>query len=291
MKKATEESNSFRDNLEPVSRYDKYCDGFKAFDGSNGGGYFLGLVLAVGISELELVHGGSGVLEQINAFDRAEVSGTNIGQTNMVTVSSFCGPTGLIWGYDVVRPDDLYSQNKYGPVFVEDTNRKIPVYSINPLLNALEGVFGTVEKKRFPILPGAHVLCALKSFELYGKSHIYSAMALGIAKDRDRDACLLMEDLGSLEGVDDLETSREEIITNITKSVIKIGRNQKVTYKEIFAGMVDAEVPDGKVGCAIAAAPYFLLAKRAVLPGGVDELKQTSFRAWESKVNMYFLDR
>ena len=94
-------------------------------------------------------------LLRIAAFNTAEVNGTYIGQINMINVSSFSGPLGAIWGYDLAPPDDLrgklwfhvhedphdmFTPNPQSPP-------KVPVYDIEPLLKASQSLFGTVSHR------------------------------------------------------------------------------------------------------------------------------------------------
>jgi len=84
------------------SPHDDYCMGYPGE-----GPYFTGFVMGSSAVPKKLGHKGSLVLDRINAFDMAEVDDTYLGQINMITVSSFCGPHGLLWGYDVAREDSF----------------------------------------------------------------------------------------------------------------------------------------------------------------------------------------
>ncbi len=275
-----------------ISIYDNLCDGFANNGLTNS--YVLTTHLGVGVSDDTLDNPGSDVLSQINAFDRAEIHGTNIGQINMIIVSSFCGPSGLIWGYDIAKSEELYRDYPNNVEYVEShTKEKIPVYSIMPLLTSTRALFGTVEKKKFPIIPGAHVPCAGKNMKMRGPGHIYAALAIGIAKDRESDACLLMEDMGEIKldfnlpprlQHEELELRKEEIIKKISNSITVIGDNQKIKYKEIFAGMVDLRINSSQMGCALVAAPYITLARNAIPAGDINSLFTMSLSEWKKRV-------
>lgn len=280
--------NSMLNLEEAVSPHDKYCNGFGS-PGNSGKGYFTGLSLSVGACELKFNHDGSTLLDGINAFDRAEAADVYIGQINMITVSSFCGLDGVIWGYDTVRAKNLFTPHPSIPNgIISHNNVSLHVYSANPLIDAARGLFGTVEKKKFPLLPGAHVPCANKSIEKVGPAHIYAGIALGIAKDRNKDANLFMEDIGEIP--QKISKTKKElqyknmILNNLAKSIIEIGKNQKTEYKEIFVEIKDIIVEKGQVGCALIAAPYFTLARNAIPSGGIESLKKLSLEKWNSMV-------
>jgi histidine decarboxylase len=273
-------------NLESaISPYDEYCDGYGNL-GASGNSYIIGFVLGVGQAGLSLKHDGSQVLSEINAFDRAEVYGTYLGQINMSIVSSFCGPQGLIWGYDIARVQNLRTKHKLGLKTLKYRGRKIPVYSAAPLLTATRKLFGTVDKKHFPLMAGAHVPCAGKSFKDVGPRHIYAAFAIGIAEYREKDANLLMEDLGWLPLKQDksaLVNYKKLVLNNLAESILSVGINQKVKYKEIFLEIIDIEVPEGFIGCSLVAIPYFTLAKKAIPKEGLDSMIKMNLTEWETK--------
>jgi histidine decarboxylase len=140
------------------------------------------------------------------------------------------------------------------------------IYSLTPLIKATEKIFGTVDKRIFPLRPGAHVPCANKTVKSTQPAIIFSAIAIGIAERREDDACLLMEDVGKfgIERFGDLKSIKLEIIEKLAKSVVAIGENQRAKYKEIFAEVSFQIVNEDEVGCALVAAPYFTLAQNAV---------------------------
>ena len=267
-----------------IGPYDDYCNGYGSLPAS-GDGYFIAFVLGVGRAKLELHHEGSYLLDSINAFDRAEVADSAIGQINMITVSSFCGPKGVIWGYHTTRAASLYTPHPVFPqAIVYDDNREIPVYSALPLIDAARALFGSVTHKRFPLFPGSHVPCAKKSITMRGPKHIYCCLAIGIAQYPEKDATLLMEDVGELpvyvSGTNEEKTYRTAILKNTAQSIVAIGKNQHVVYKEIFVGMKDVVVRSGEVGCVLAAVPYFTLARKAIPTGNIQRLRNISLDEW-----------
>ena len=207
------------------------------------------------------------MLDEIIAFDKAEVDGPYIGQLNMSIVSSFCGPQGLIWGLDIAAHNELYKTPlKYNTLIGSEFSHKgktIKVYDANYLVDATEALFGTNDKKKFIIRPGAHVPFAGKNKKIDTASTIYGAIAIGIPKNRKKDACLLMEDIGVLEN-EYFRTTPLTIHSNIIRSIIEIGINQNIEYEQCFVALKSCKVLQGQIGCALVAAPYFTLAKSAV---------------------------
>lgn len=209
----------------------------------------------------------------------------------MITATSFCGPMGAIWGYDLVKSEDLRDE-KY--LEVKTINgREISVYSASPLIKVSRSLFGTREERHFPLAPGTLVPCANKSITVEGFQHIYCAIGIGIPEDREKEAILWMEDVGSLEESsfmkDKYTLLREKIYNLLAESIVEIGRNHNVEFKEIFVQMEKIEVSEGEIGCALIAVPYFLLAKKALPEGETNRLIKMSLSDWESNVNDYFL--
>ena len=184
-------------------------------------------------------------LEGIIAYDKAERNGAYIGQINMITVSSFSGPnSAILWGYDIAEISDLYSKKLYD---IEN----IPVYSMDPLLQATQTLFGTEEDRLFPPLAGAHVPCATKCANSKDPSTgaptsgwVWCFFSLGIAENRERDACVFVEDAGffpdeftygKVKALDEQEVIKQlNKKIQVTISQLLCGKNQSITFKEIF---------------------------------------------------------
>ena len=129
----------------------------------------------------------------------------------MINVSSFSGPLGVIWGYDLAPPDDLrgklwfhvhedphdmFTPNPQSPP-------KVPVCNIEPLLITSQSLFGTVSHRRFPLMAGAHVPCAVKEAYFLDPNTnkptsgwLWNFLSLVIAENHDTDACSIVEDAG-----------------------------------------------------------------------------------------------
>lgn len=241
-----------------IGPYDNYCIG--AFGKEN---YITSLVLGFGNFEKTYTHPGSQILDKIVAFDKAEISEAYLGQINMTIVSSFCGPQGLIWGYDLAKKEDIPL-----PSFLPNFNlEKFPGVKIKNgenLRKASIALFGTKEKKHFPFLPGSHVPCAGRTHFKSGPATLYGTIAIGIPDKREKYACLLMEDVGEInvpEGL--IEPVKQKLMFNAIKSVLEIGKNQNIVYKEIFVDFITGTVKSNEIGCILVAMPYFQLAKRA----------------------------
>lgn len=270
-----------------IGPFPDHCAGYLN-PGASGGGYIATLKLSVGVVDANMDTG----LEGIVAYDRAEKWDAYIGQINMLTASSFCGLNGLIWGYDLAREPDVTADSNLlytmkGPK--DHDGPEIPIRSIKPLLDAARRLFGTEETRRFPPLPGAMVVCANKSITKAGPpkgsddpgSKIWCTLALAIAKDRTKDACLFIEDAS--DSVEDLENLHR----NIVRSILYCGLDQGVAYKEIFIGYKDITVKPGKVGCALTCAPYVTLAQNAIPEGYVSEdLLKMSIDEWEQALHL-----
>lgn len=242
---------------------DLYCTGYP-YRGS----YLSAIIMNVNTFKAHDSKRGSYILNSIMAFDNAEISGVYLGQINMQMVSSFCGPEGLIWGYDLANNEpqgmvknDIYSfANKPG-ITVEDGSF---------LHEAASDLFGTKEKKIFPILPGSHVPCAARFDFKKGPSNLYSMVAVAIPKNRAVDACLFMEDIGSTCDMID-SNKKEELIGRFVNSIAWIGRSHNIEYEKILLYYSDKHIPSGEIGCALIAIPYFHLAKMAFTPNLVDQ--------------------
>lgn len=224
------------------SDYDNYCQGY--LDNPDNGHYVIVPHVATVAVRASL---GTVGLNRISAFDLAEIDGRNLGQVNAIIVSSFCGLNGRIWGYDF---------NKKEMAVAGEVNN-VKIYNGDPLLDAATELFGTLEDRKFPILPGSMVPAALKDFYDIGPSRIYALLAIGISENRDKDACILMEDAGRLE------KDERFYIFESAMSVIEVANNQKIRCKEIIVCMRSMTVNSGFMGCALTMAPYIKLARLA----------------------------
>lgn len=258
-----------------ISPYRDYSFGYMGQ-----GGYLLGLVAAIGRSWQRFGHKGSDVLDTIVAFDDAEVRGAYFGQINMVTVSSFSGPDGLIWGYDIVpsntAPRDFFVtlQKRFPEIVLRDGME---------IRSATEALFGTARKKNFPLYPGCIVPSAGRSFFKKGPAELYAAVGIGVPDAREKDACLIMEDVGVLpQGIDTrMGGAVSNILANIVCSINHIGKAHGISYEEIILDFTAEKVSEGETGCAFVAAPYFQLAR-----GAYDKnLTKFTLNQWIAHVN------
>lgn len=266
-----------------ISPYDNYCVGYPG-----AGNYLTALMIDIGISKKRFTHEGSDLLDSIIAYDKAEVSDTYIGQINMIMVSSFCGPHGLIWGYDIAKEDSVDISSIISSKSLSDF-KNIKIKNGKNLRIAANNLFGTISKKHFPLIPGGHVPCAGKFYTKSGPALLYGAIAIGIADDREKNACVLMEDVGEIvaKQKDKVDLMKEKIISNNIHSVIEIGKTQKVKYKEIFVDFAMKEVCRGEIGCVLVAMPYLHLAKKAFNT----RIDGQSLEEWKAKSKKYFLDK
>ena len=199
----------------------------------------------------------------------------------MINVSSFCGPKGLIWGYDIAiaKKEKIDFTFKY---------KNTIIYDIEPLCNAFEKLLGSLDKPRFPFLPGSHVPCATKNIIAKGKCHLYAAEGIGIPAERGKSACLLMEDIGNIPlEIDDVSGYKKMILNKLVSSIFSIGYNQRVAYNEIFVGIKDIIIDNGEYGCAMAISPYFSIAEDAIPKD--DNIFLLDIDSWENIVKNKFL--
>jgi histidine decarboxylase len=248
-----ENINKKRIIKETKSSYDEYCVGYPG-----SGSYYVGFVLESSVFPENFTKKGSVGLDNINAFDMAETNGTYIGQVNMITVSSFCGPHGLLLGYDVQREENHVAPEILTPEDIKEF-QGVDIFSGKNLLNSAKKLFGTVDDKKFPFLPGSHVPAAKKFISSSGDCFLYGMFAVGIPEEREKNACLLMEDVGFIKEKSTKE--KRKIFKNIINSIYQIGKNQKISYKVIYADYLVQEVKKGEVGGILVASPYFLPAK------------------------------
>lgn len=265
-----------------VGPFDTYCDGY-GNPGASGLGYISVLKLSTGTVAKSM----DTVLEGIVSYDRAEKNDAYIGQINMIAASSFCGINGAVWGYDVARHDGLDDES-IEPIAHRrrKDGYKIPVYPVAPLLEAGEALFGSAEARRYPLLPGAHVVCATKEITVPGPTAVWSAIALAIAEHRDHDSSLFIEDVGhDVRGAtpDERESELHARMDNIVTSVVLCGDDQDVSFEKIFVGFKTEWVPEGYIGCALTCAPYVVLARNAV-PDPAEQLLEMTLSQWEHQL-------
>lgn len=266
-----------------VSPFDTYCDGFKS-PGASGSGCLSALILSVGMVSCEFSHPGSQVLDSILAYDQSEAATAYIGQINMTIVSSFLGPQGLIWGYDLARSEGFELQPK---LFCTE-KKHIPVYSAQMLIDAARCLFGVRNEKHFPFIPGSHVPCAGRYDCKAGPAHIYCAIAIGVPEHRSESAVIFMEDVGQFTTAD-FHAESALISKNMANSVSRIGDIQGIDYKEIFVGMRDIVIHANEIGCALVAMPYFTLARNALAGIEETEILGMTLQNWEKTCQHYFL--
>lgn len=268
-----------------VGPYENYCDGYFSFYPNKRGNYIGAITLSTAKVPRKFFHTGSEKLDEINAYDLAEAEGAYIGQLNFIPATSFCGPMGAIWGYDLVKPGDLRRTKLKECSQIENYNgRQIPVYSAEPLIKAAELLFGTKKELHFPIIPGAQVPHAGKSIEKSGPTKLYCGIGIGVPEDREKAAVLWMEDVGILD------CAKERIIESLAKSILEVGYNQDVKFHEIFVSVKDTgEINRDEIGCAFVAVPYIVLAEGAVLEKDVNKLMKLSLEEWEKEAKAYFL--
>jgi len=279
-----------------VGAFDPYCMGYMN-PGASGGGYISTMKLSVDkVNVAGLDPGAAGIV----SYDRCEKDDAYIGQINMGTASSFCGVNGALWGYHLAKAEQIangtlkpmfsYPGPLYPPSDKLPAQGIVPIYPVAPLLDAAERLFGRMDQKgpgerdfrRFPPMPGAHVICANKDSSGPGPGYYWAAIAIAIADDRRRDANLFIEDADMIKAkrivnpdstttwiptADQVYAQLHQHLRNVAKSMILCGQDQDVLFKSIFMGIKYIFAQEDEWGCALTCAPYVTLARKAVPAG------------------------
>ena len=244
------------------------------------------------------------VTKGILSYDRAETNGAYLGQLNVVAASSFIGPHGALWGYEVADN----TRNEKPMYSVEG----VPVYSIDPLLAAGEALLGTNQEStsyygqtrdtpavgaRFSVLPGEIQPCAVKSAKHRGAGVIWSAMGIGFPKKDliEKVAKLFYEDAGFFPSsmppteafIRECEDKLTSKMKDIAKAMILNGKDQilPIDYSRIFIGFKMLPINHDEYGTAITLSPYITLARNAV-PKDPRSLARITLREWEKAVDV-----
>jgi len=270
-----------------VSPFGPYCMGYLN-PGASGLGYISTMKLSTDIVSMQGLDWGT---QGIVSYDRCEKDDAYIGQINMLTASSFCGLNGALWGYDLATADEI-ANGTLQPLYYENQNGgQIPVYPVQPLLDAAMRLFGVDDQRRFPPMPGAHVVCANKNATVKGPTWIWSSIAIAIAADRSYESNLFIEDAGNYGDAGtpptDVYYFLEETQRNVTNSIIMCGVDQNVLFSKIFVGYAWQFVPPGYVGCALTCAPYVVLAQNAIPQGmQASNIIGMTISQWEQALNL-----
>jgi histidine decarboxylase len=285
---------------EYLSPHNKFCDGAQV-----GNHYMAGVKLSIGITEkkFDTANIGNTELDDINAFDIAEAGGlphlytqhvlesdAYMGQINVVTVSSF--PEEL-WGLDFARAVQEFTHH---PVLGEEQSEigseNIPVRSALPLRISLKELFGTNDKRYFPLYPSSLVYCANKSSTIRGPSEIIAAIGIGLVHSSvasGGDASNIFMETTCHIPLDTYSPQQRELIKrdflyDLAKSVLTVSVNQKSSCETILVDMISREVSSDQIGCALVIAPYFVLARQAVPKEGIEALRTMTLDQWKTDV-------
>lgn len=267
----------------------QFCMGYMNPGAKSGEGYISTLKLSVGTVDVKDL---DAVTEVIVSYDRCEKNDAYIGQINMLTVSSFCGQNGAVWGFDLAKHDDI-ATGKEKPMYMQSQpdGPDIPVYNARPLLDAAERLFGREKQRRFPPMPGAHVICANKDVTARGPLWVWSSIGIAILKNRSDGSCLFIEDTNTFGDEHTTETELvdflEGTLRKVTNSIALCGQDQSVVYDRIYVGYKYTYVKPDQVGCALTCAPYIYLAQDAI-PEGMEasDLQRLTISDWEKKLDL-----
>jgi histidine decarboxylase len=267
-----------------VGAFSQYCAGYLN-PGASGLGYIAALKLSAACMKCR---GDDGLEISCN---RAERNDAYMGQINRMNSSAYCGLNGALWGYDLVRPDEFKNGN-INPLEIikRHDNERIPVWDMQPLLDASERLFGSDEQLRFPLLPGALVPCAERKYRKQGPALIRCFMVLAIVEDRENNADQVLQYAGFKDDSAKAGLNRmsmQELYEKGISSVLVCGENQGVLYKEIFFGYKEMSISEGEVGCAICCMPYITLAQN-VIPDGTqpEALTGMTVSQWENALKL-----
>ena len=267
-----------------VGPWDRFCSALGHL-GASGGCSVAVITLTSGVVRTSLR---SRILNEILAFDMAEFFG-HLRQVNAIVVSSFAGPECTIWGYDAARNEVLDSQAAVLAVQRHD-GKVIPVKPLRPLLEAGDALLAA-----YPLLPGTVTPCALRTITAAGPCVVSAALGVGIAEHRGRDADLFMEDVRvqrrhwrpwQARRSGPADCGHQEWAAEIAASIVAVGGQQGVLYREIFAGVTSTQVPAGYFGGAVAGIPYCLLPRAAVPddPAGLLDPVTWSQAQWQARL-------
>ncbi len=278
--------------VNPMSPFPNYCDGY-GNPGVAGLGYVSTMKIATGLADTSKYQGDLTLSNNIVSYDKAEKNGAYIGQINMGDASSFCGPMGRLWGYDLAVAPGL--KDTLLTTAEQWDGSPLPVYSADPLLAATQELFGTDSLRRFPPAPGAYVLCANKSAMssqtdgdpdccIEPVNAVWSYLAVSITRDRSNSADLFVEDAGTYPEADEatVQAKLRNHVDGVVASIVMCGADQHVLYDETFISWTYAMVPSGYAATALTCAPYVALAKNAA-PDGFDSLLGMSLSDWSAQ--------
>lgn len=244
--------------------------------------YVTALNVASAKAKRRFVHAGSDLLDRINAFDLAESGRMNMGQINLIEVSSFCGPLGLLWGRDIAAHPGL--RGSLREALTQWDGARVPVYDGEPLIDASKELFGTIAQPVFPLAPGTHCPTASKSVTHVGQGTIYAACAFGVRAEGAASASIIMEDVGLVrpDAARDMASVEAAVKHAAAESVLAVAANQRTVCSEIFVSFVSESVAEDEVGCCVTLVPYFRLARRAA-PDGIGRLRSVPLPEWKRR--------
>ncbi len=278
-----------------IGPFEAYCDGY-----GRPGALGLGYVCVLKVATATVAKSDDALLDGIVALDRAEAAEAYLGQINMETASSFCGIAGHVWGHDLARADALSGQAPLFSVVQHDASQ-LPVYDGEPLLAAGRALFGTTTRRRFPLAPGAHVICANKSVTAYhprsgrpdpsaGQAYgVWCCLALSIARERRHAADLFIEDAGVWTESDseaDLRAWVDGHRRRVAESIVACGEGQGLLFERTYLCVAHVLMPPGHLGIALAVAPYLVLARQALPGGDFGQIAGLTLTEWERAVGL-----
>ncbi|HEY0021490.1 MAG TPA: histidine decarboxylase, pyruvoyl type [Longimicrobium sp.] len=285
-----------------IGPFDRHCMGYLN-PGASGHGYVNAMKLSVNKVDCSDLDPG---MEEIFSYDRCEMDDAYFGEINFLTATSFTGINGVIWGVDLARASAL----AHGAAEPIDRFNGIPLYPIGPVLDAGERLFGRLDRepggrrdrRRFPPLPGAHIICANKDVGVRGPAYAWSAIAVGVARDRGRCATLFMEDVNTIPAHETVRPGgRVEVtptraqaeaildarIRHIGRTMSLWGEDRGMPLTEIYAGARYIYAGPHEWGVSLTCIPYLLL-PRGAIPAGSEPagLLSMTLEEWEGRLGL-----
>lgn len=250
-----------------------YCNGYQN-PGASGLGYISAFKIEVGEVKADI----NLALETIVSYDRASKNGAYFGQVNVLETSSYCGVNGAIWGYDLVKNDDL-AKGKVKPLMLKKRHdgKTIKILPMQPLLDAAQSLWGTESDRRFPPLPGGIIPATVNAIVSNGEAtNIWTALTMAVAENRNTESCLLVHQSGTGK------IDEKELLEKFVYSIFRLAEDQGVKFKEVFFGFKQKKIRKGYIGVAQSFVPYLNLPPDIIKRGyNPSDLLNMTVSEWE----------
>lgn len=259
-----------------------FCTGCTGSCTGNGGGYVVALKMSADTVLLEDLD----TLSQVDvAAGRCARNDAYLGKVNLLGSFRYIGPDGALWGYDLARHDGLDVQQPLFRLPRQDAD-ELPVYDMKPLLNAAERIFGTADSQRFPIRPGSCLAGEGRRMEARGPVWIWSVMGVAIPANRNVAAVTVACDAGLFgngsNDENDMIGYADGALRRVAHGLLAAGNDMQAVWEKLYVGCKYIFVEPEHLGCVVAYAPAFRLARRCVPEGRRPaEMATLTLSQWE----------